>query len=368
MQKILHYCPRLRAGSPMALAVDLACGLQDSECANIIISPPCELNNRLNSAGVKHITCRHPGLFSAWQEIRRLRNIICKHKPQVLPVYSADAAWIAGMACRHLKAAACPKIIGVLTGYPRKGIPSVGWRYCRAFTSISKHLRGVLESPGSALVCKPWVIPYGVNEALCNPNYTPSTAWLEQWNRTLPPTAVNKLKLCIPGAISPMHALEDIIPILTGLLRSGVAAHVFIAGDTRRANKEHLAALRQKYEDARLAEHITWLGARPDLRDVLCACDVTLTLSREPKTWDRAVLEALALGRPVVGYDHGVIGEYMEAFLPEGRVAPGDTAGIIDTLSQWHTYSPEPVSEVPFPYRLSDTIQTYRTLFLDIQK
>lgn len=368
MMKVLHYCPRLRAGSPTALAVDLACGLQSSDCVNIVVSPPCELNSRLNTAGVKHISCRRPGLFSAWHEIRRIRNIINRHKPSAILVYSADAGWIAGLANRRIKSTRRPEIIGILTGYPRLGIASAGWRYCSAYTAISKHLRGVLEAPGSPLVCKPWVIPYGVNETLCNPQYTPTASWLEQWNRSLPQSAVGKLTLCVPCAITPRHGLEDIVPILTGLLRSGIAAHVFIAGDTRKANDEYLSNLRQMYADAQLSQHITWLGARPDMRDVLCACDITLTLSREPKTWDRAVLEALALGRPVAGYDHGAIGEYLEAFLPEGRVAPGDTAGIIDTLSQWHTYSPTPEAEVPFPYRLSDTVQTYRALFLDIQK
>lgn len=364
--RIIHYSPKLRSGGPSALAADLACALQSSDCENIVVSPPCELISRQNAAGVRHIISRSINLMTTWQEIRRLRNIIRNHKPAVVQVYSAEAAWVTSMASRRLRPSARPRIVGVLTGYPTLGAPKVGWRHCHVFTAISKHLRNVLDAPGSPLSSKPWVIPYGVNERLCYPGYTPTTAWLEQWRRNNPNAGADKMSICVPGAISPLHGLEDIVPILTGLLRSGIGAHVFIAGDTRRANEDYVAELKQKFADAQLSDHITWIGARADLRDVLCACDVTLSLTREPATWDRPVLEALTLGRPVVGYDHGVIGELLEAFLPEGRVAPGDTASIIDTLSQWNTYSPSTAPEIPFPYRLSDTAATYKKLYREI--
>lgn len=346
----------------MALAVDLACSLQSKGCENIVVSPPNELVNRLNVATVRHISCRRPNVFNFWKEIRRMRNIIRNHKPDYVQVYSAEAAWITGMACRRISRARKPSIVGALTGYMRKGLGLKGWRYCDVFTSVSKHLRSEVSTENFPIKCNPWVIPYGVDETLCFPAYSPTAAWLEQWQRSRP-EAADKLTLCVPGAITPLHGLEDIVPILTGLLRSGIAAHVYIAGDTRRANSIYLESLRKLYADAQLSEHITWLGLRADLRDVLCACDITLSLTREPATWDRAVLEALALGRPVVGYDHGVIGELLETFLPEGCVAPGDSAAIIDTLTQWHTYSPTPLPEIPFPYRISDTADTYLKLY-----
>ncbi len=364
--KIVHYSPKLRSGGPSAFAADLACALQSGEIDNIVVSPPCDLISKLNTAGVKHINSRSINLLTAWREIRRIRRIMRNHNPQIIQVYTADAAWVVGMACRRMRPSARPRIVGALTAYPRLGSPRVGWSHCHVFTAISKHLRTVLDSPGSPLSSKPWVIPYGINEQHCYPGYTPTTAWLEQWRRNNPTAGMDKMSICIPGAITPLHGLEDLVPIMIGLQRTGINSHVFIAGDTRRASRNYVDELKQLFDSAQLSEHITWLGARSDLRDVLCACDVTLTLTRQPATWDRAVLEALALGRPVVGYDHGVIGELMEAFLPEGRVAPGDTATIVDTLSQWNTYSPSPVPGVPYPYRLTDTAETYRKLYQEI--
>lgn len=364
--KILHYSPRLRAGSPMIMAADLACALQRLGLENIVVSPTGEHISRLVTAGVRHIFCRRPNLLTAWREIHRIRSIVRRQVPSVLQVYSADAAWIAGLACKRISPRRRPMILGALTGYPRVGTTSVGWHYCDAYTSVSRNLRQAIETSPTLNIKRPWVIPYGVNDELCYPGYTPANDWRKQWESAHLHTNEGKLTLCIPCSITPLHGLEDLVPILTGLLRTGIPAHAYIVADTRHANKAYRSELQQTFNIAHLSEHITWLGARADLRDVLCACDATLSLARQPATWNRAILEALALGRPVVGYDHGVVGEYLTAFLPEGRVAPGDTAAIIDTLTQWRTYSPAPVAEIPYPYKLSDTAETYKTLYNDI--
>ena len=113
-------------------------------------------------------------------------------------------------------------------------------------------------------------------------------------------------------------------------------------------------------------KQITWLGLRPDLRNVICICDVVLSLARMPASHDRVVLEALSLGRPVAAYDHGAVGEMLDAFLPEGRVDPGDIAGIADRLEQWHAYRPHMQDTLPYPYRLGDTIRGVAELCLSL--
>ncbi|MFC6686080.1 glycosyltransferase [Marinobacter koreensis] len=49
-----------------------------------------------------------------------------------------------------------------------------------------------------------------------------------------------------------------------------------------------------------------------------------LSLSTKPESFGRTVVEALGLGVPVVGYDHGGVGEVLAALYPQGRVPLGD--------------------------------------------
>lgn len=349
------------------MAADLACALQRTgECHNTVLSPANALVSRLRASGAEHLLCRRPTLFNCWAEVQRLRKHINKNRPDIIQVYSAKAAALAWAACKKTAFTPKPHCIGVMTGFPQSGLLSTFWKKCDTFITTSKHLRkhllaGLLSNYRKVLC----LVPYGVNDSLCYPEFRHTEKHRAQWV-SVHPEAAKRLTLCLPGAISPLHGLEDLIPILTELLRHGIPTHAYIAGDSRKADPHYAESLKQAFAMANLSEHISWIGARPDMREVMCACDITLSLNRRPSSCDRAILEALALGCPVVGYDHGVVGEMLEAFLPEGRVAPNTPASVADTLMQWHTYPPATVEEIPYPYRLTDTANSCLGLYKTI--
>ena len=65
-------------------------------------------------------------------------------------------------------------------------------------------------------------------------------------------------------------------------------------------------------------------GSREDLREILAYADLSFSFSHQPESFGRTVCEALSLGRPVVGYDHGGVGEQLGALFPEGRIVPNN--------------------------------------------
>ena len=58
--------------------------------------------------------------------------------------------------------------------------------------------------------------------------------------------------------------------------------------------------------------------------------DIVLSLSQKPESFGRTVTEALSLGIPVVGYDHGGVAEQLQSLYPDGRVPVNN----IETASQ----------------------------------
>lgn len=363
---VLHISPRLRPGSVNKLAADLACGLQHAGFRNTVISPPNELVGRITAASVQHHSSHNIALFTYHNELRRVRRIVASTRADVILAYTTPAASLAWRACRHLPAEQRPRIIGIHTTYPRHPGWAASLERCDALVAISRHLRNELTRRARLDAERNiWVIPYGVNEELCYPGYRPSDDWLKQWLRQHQEEE-GTLSVCIPGAITPLHGLEDLAPILAKLSRINVPVHAYIAGDTARADQNYLRKLKKLYKESGTESQITWLGHRPDLRDVICICDVVLSLSKAPAAHDRVVLEALALNRPVAAYDHGVAGEMLDAFLPEGRVEPGDIAGIADRLEQWHAYRPHMSDTLPYPYRMADTIRSMAELCLSL--
>ncbi len=359
---VLHISPRLRPGGVNKLAADLACGLQQAGFRNTVISPPNELVGRLAASSVSHHSSRNIAVFTYLNELRRVRKLISSSQSDIILAYTTPAANLAWRVCKELPEEERPRLIGIHTTYPRHPGWAASLERCDALVAISRHLRNELtQRTRRDSEQDIWVIPYGVNGALCYPGYKPADSWIEQWMRSHKEDE-GSLSVCIPGAITPLHGLEDLVPILSRLKQIQVPVHVYIVGDTARADRNYLRKLQKLFTKSGIDKQVTWLGNRPDLRDVICICDVVLSLAKAPASHDRVVLEALALGRPVAGYDHGAVGELLDSFLPEGRVAPNDIAGIVDRLEQWHAYRPYMNNTLPYPYRLEDTIRSIAEL------
>lgn len=361
--KIIHVSPKLSASSVNLYAADLACKQRQNGIASIVVSPTNDIVGSLAANGVRHVPCRKENVLSMLAEANRLNKLICSFLPDIVQVYTPGAAWRAWLACRYLPSHIRPRLVAVISSLMRGRFSLWALKRMDAFVTISNYLRTQLEHSRILLAAqKAWVIPYGVDTTQLSPSYRPSLDWQEQWESAQRPVE-GQLSLCLPGAITPIHGLDQLPGLLRLLRENGIEPHAYIVGDTRRADRSFLSAIRNRIAEAGVEQNITWLSLRPDLRDVLCACDITLSLAKYPATYDRPILEALALGRPVAGFDHGVVGELLSAFLPEGRVQPDDLGAMADTLTQWHTYRPETQSSIPYPYTMDNTAGNFNELY-----
>src|SRR5690606_29843709 len=73
------------------------------------------------------------------------------------------------------------------------------------------------------------------------------------------------------------------------------------------------------------------LGPATDaIAQAYAGCDLVLQLSRKPEAFGRTVVEALSVGRPVLGWDHGGVGELLRALQPAGAVPPFDARALAE--------------------------------------
>jgi glycosyltransferase involved in cell wall biosynthesis len=120
-----------------------------------------------------------------------------------------------------------------------------------------------------------------------------------------------RLLLGVVAQLSPWKGQDTAIEALASLRDEGVDAHLlligsakFVAQATRFDNRGYVAGLHKLVADLRLQDRVSWLGEREDVPELMRALDVLLLPSWE-EPFGRSLIEAMALGIPVIATDVG---------------------------------------------------------------
>jgi glycosyltransferase involved in cell wall biosynthesis len=190
----------------------------------------------------------------------------------------------------------------------------------------------------------PWciqVIHRGVDGQTYPHGWKPDPVWQQAFFAQFP-QAAGKLLLTLPGRITRLKGHEDFIELIARLKRRGLPVYGLIVGGASPSKQRYLHKLRYRVRSMELAGDISLTGQRDDLKNILAISNLVLSLSTQPESFGRTTLEALRLGVPTAGYDHGGVGEILRTIYPAGLL-PFDrideTCQRIDQLLQ----HPEPV-------------------------
>ena len=98
--------------------------------------------------------------------------------------------------------------------------------------------------------------------------------------------------------------------------------HFVVVGDTPQDfQPDHVEECRKLAATLGIAEHVTFTGFRADVRPLVADFDVAVVPSIYPDPLPRAVIESMALGKPVIAFDVGGVSEMLTA--REGLLLPG---------------------------------------------
>jgi glycosyltransferase involved in cell wall biosynthesis len=267
-------------------------------------------------------------------QVRKLRAWLRDEKPDIVHAHSRVPAWIAWLALRGMDPLTRPKFVTTVHGFYSVNAYSAIMTRGDRVIAVSESVRGYIHSNYPNTDPKRIeVIPNGVDPAIYHPSFKPSDAWLAQW-RNEHPELVGKKLLILPGRITRLKGHSDFFQLISELKKSGQPVCGLIAGNTHPKKRAYLDELHQKAESLGIANDIIFLGHRNDLRELMAVSDIVMALSQQPESFGLTVLEALALGRPVVGYDCGGVGELLAALYPTGKVPPGSSSELSLTTSQ----------------------------------
>jgi len=332
--KILQILPELNAGGVERGTLEVARFLVAHGHESLVLSNGGRLVKQLETEGSRHISMPvHRKSLASLLQVRPLRSLLEKEKPDILHIRSRVPGWIAYLAWRGMDPATRPRLVSTVHGfYSVNRYSAVMTRGERVIAVSESARRYVLENYPKIPDERIRVIPRGIDPAAYSLNRRPSEDWLKAWESAYPDFA-GKCLLLLPGRITRLKGHEDFFRLVGSLKLAGVPVHGLVAGDAHPKKQAYVQELRGKLAELGLEKDLTFLGHRSDVREVMGVSDLVCALSQQPESFGRTVLEALALGKPVVGYDCGGVGELLERLFPAGRVPLGDHARLVDAAT-----------------------------------
>ena len=362
---VLQLLPALESGGVERGTLEVAEALVQRGHRALVISAGGRLVAPLTAMGAKHFVWPiGKKSLKTLLLVGKLRQFLLEHKVDILHARSRIPAWIAYLAWRGMNPATRPRFITTV-----HGLYGVN-RYSRIMTrgerviAVSNTVRDYILSEYPDTL--PWciqVIHRGVDGEAYPHGWKPDPAWQQAFFSQFP-LASGKLLLTLPGRITRLKGHEDFFELIARLKRRGLPVHGLIVGGASSSKQRYLQKLRYRVRSMGLQADISLTGQRDDLKNILAISNLVLSLSTQPESFGRTTLEALRLGVPTAGYDHGGVGEILRAIYPAGLLPLGQIDSSCQRIDQL-LQQPLPVPSgdfFPLQAMLDQTVALYEQL------
>jgi len=362
---VLQMLPELEGGGVERGTLEVARALVAAGHRSLVISAGGRMVAELERDGSEHI--RWPiwrkSLFTL-RFVPRLRRLLAEQRVDILHVRSRVPAWVAWLAWRGMDPAARPHLVSTVHGlYSVNAYSRVMTRGERVI-AVSNTVRDYIQD--NYPVVDPGVIrviPRGVDPVAFPCDWRPPEHWLADWYGAHP-QLLERQVLTLPGRLTRLKGHHDFIDLVAALKARGLPVHGLVVGGEDPRRPGYARELYQRVAELGLDGDISFTGHRGDMREIYAVSDLVLSLSSRPESFGRTVLEALSLGRPVVGYDHGGVGEILAEVYPDGRVPLGDVVALTGRVADLLADPPPVPRHQPFTLTamLEATLALYEEL------
>jgi glycosyltransferase involved in cell wall biosynthesis len=367
---VMQLLPALEVGGVERGTVEIAAALVKAGHRAIVVSAGGKLVKELNELGALHIEMPigDKSILSV-RHIKSLRELLVRQQVDIVHARSRLPAWIGLRAIQGLEADRRPRWVTTVHGPYSVNFYSKIMTSGEKVIAISNFIRNyVTQNYPSLAADRISVVARGIDREVYPYGYEPPGAWRSSWQSQYPQFEGRRL-LVLPGRITRWKGHSGFIDMIGALIERGQAVHGLIAGGSSGSRVSFERELKNLVAEKNLRQHLTFLGNRDDLREVLASADIAYSLTLEPEAFGRTTIEALSLGIPVVGYDHGGTGEILREVLPEGLVPPGDILHAVETSARFL----EKRAEVPRSHRFTlekmqaQTLAIYEDLYNDVR-
>jgi glycosyltransferase involved in cell wall biosynthesis len=325
---ILQVLPALVSGGVERGTIDVARAQVEAGWRALVVSNGGPMVHELERIGATHITMpvhsKNPLIWRA--NFDRMVDLIWRECVDLVHARSRIPAWIAFRAARR------NRVPFVTTFHQR---PAARTALKRLYNSvmvrgdrviaISHYVADRLIADYGLDPVRLRVIPRGVDLSLFDPDRVSAERLVRLVDRWRIPDGVPVVLL--PARVTRWKGHGLLVQALSRLERGSF--HCLMVGEDggRRSVK---AALEPLIAKLGLTPHVHFVGRTDDMPAAYKLADVVVSASLDPEPFGRVMIEAQAMGRPIVATDHGGARE---------TVLPGDTGWLVrpndaDALAQ----------------------------------
>ena len=327
---VVQLLPALESGGVERSTIEIAEALVRAGHRAIVVSAGGRLLPRLRATGAEHVALdvgRKSPL--ALRHVRALRALFARERVDIVHARSRLPAWIGWWALRGLPEAGRPRFVTTVHGLNSPSRYSAIMARGERVVCVSATVRDYVlrhyprTDPGRLRV-----IPRGIDVAEFPRAPLPDRAARARVASAHPALGGDGPLLLLPGRGTRLKGHADALALLGRLRGEGLDARLWMPGTRERGRERYVAGLEAEAARGGFADALAITPPTSAIADAYAAGDLVLQLSRKPESFGRTVLEALSVGRPVVGWDHGGVGELLRALQPAGAVAPFDAEAL----------------------------------------
>ncbi len=315
--RILQILPELNIGGVETGTVDFAKYLFNHGYYSIVVSHGGDLVADLERHGVKHyrLPVHQKNLWTMMSCVKKLRNIILQEKIDIVHARSRVPAWIAFFACRRTPA----QFITTCHGHYSVQIFSRVMTFAKLVIVpsqvIGRHMIDHFHFPPENIRC----IARSVDLDRFN---IPRDRGTGQQDRVV----------TIVGRLTPLKGHSYFLKAMAKVVRSVPYVKIRIVGDAPKKKEYYRKELEVLTRHLGLMDHVEFLGQRKDIPQIMASSDVVVMSSIEPEAFGRVIIEAQAVGTPVVATKVGGIIEVIEEEKTGLLVLPKDIDGMASAV------------------------------------
>jgi len=323
---ILQVLPSLVTGGVERGTVEIVRAVAEAGGVALVASAGGRMVAAVARAGGRHITLplntRNPLLV--WRNAGRLATLIRAERVGIVHARSRAPAWSAWLACQRTGA----RFLTTYHGAYGEDLP-----FKRHYNAVMA--RGELVIAASRFIAelviqrhrvdagRIRVIPRGVDPAVFDPAAVSADRLARLVSAWRLPDGVPIVLL--PGRLTGWKGQPVLLQAIARLSRRDVCC-VLVGSDQGR--RRYAAGLVRQAEALGIAARLRLAGECDDMPAALMLADVVVHASTAPEAFGRVVIEAQAMGRPVIAADLGGPVETVEQGVSGWRVPPGDAAAL----------------------------------------